>query len=95
MPEPTFAASCSSSTRNSADGTLTLLRTGICIFLVGLLSYALVATVLGGLDRHGPHTNMGWLGLIVALMCMPFGLMLLGLGAAKWARNRRTSLPTG
>ena len=29
------------------------------------------------------------LALIVALMCLPFGLLLLTLGVAKWLRNRR------
>jgi len=33
-------------------------------------------------------TNSGWFALIVALMCLPFGLMLLTLGVAKWLRNR-------
>ncbi len=78
---------------NQDDGTLTLLRTGASVFAVGVFSFLLLLTLLGGLDRHGPHTNMGWLALIVALMCMPFGLMLLGLGAAKWLRNRREGLP--
>jgi hypothetical protein len=74
--------------RNQTDGTLTLLRTGGGIFALGVLCFLLVITLLGGIDRHGPHTNSGWLALIVSLMCMPFGLMLLGLGAAKWFRNR-------
>jgi hypothetical protein len=26
---------------------------------------------------------------MVAMMCLPFGLMLFALGAAKWFRNRR------
>ena len=35
------------------------------------------------------HTNAGWLMLIVALMCLPFGLMLFTLGAAKWLGHKR------
>ncbi len=38
---------------------------------------------------HGPHTNSGWLALLLAMMCLPFGSMLTLLGAAKWLRNRR------
>jgi uncharacterized membrane protein YidH (DUF202 family) len=75
-------------TQNQADGTVTLLRTGLGVFAAGAACLLLAETVLGGIDRHGPHTNSGWLALIVALMCMPFGLMLLGLGGAKWLRNR-------
>ena len=55
----------------------------------GLLSALLLLTMLGGYSRTGASTNAGWFALIVALMCIPFGLMLLTLGAAKWLRNRR------
>jgi Na+/serine symporter len=58
---------------------------------VGLLSALLLLTVLGGYSRTGASTNAGWFALIVALMCIPFGLMLLTLGLAKWFRNRRES----
>ncbi len=43
----------------------------------------------GGIGQHGPHTNSGWLSLLLAMMCLPFGTMLTVLGAAKWLRNRR------
>jgi hypothetical protein len=49
----------------------------------------LLLTVLGGFTRTGATTNTGWFALIVALACIPFGGMLLGLGFAKWLRNRR------
>jgi hypothetical protein len=49
----------------------------------------LTATVFGGISRQGPHSNTGWLLLMVAMSCLPFGLMLFALGAAKWFRNRR------
>jgi len=55
----------------------------------GMAAALLTATVFGGIGRQGPHTNAGWLLLIVAMMCLPFGLMLFALGAAKWLRNRR------
>ena len=71
------------------DGTRALLRAGTGTLLAGVLAAALAATVFGGITRQGPHTNAGWLALMVAMMCLPFGLMLFLLGAAKWFRNRR------
>jgi hypothetical protein len=71
------------------DGTAQLLRAGIWILVVGGIAALLTATVLGGIGEHGPHTNSGWLALLLALMCLPFGTMLTLLGAAKWLRNRR------
>jgi len=73
------------------DGTLALLRTGIWILIAGVAAALLAATVFGGISRQGPHTNAGWLSLMVAMMCLPFGLMLFALGFAKWLRNRRIS----
>jgi hypothetical protein len=52
------------------------------------LAAALLETVLGGLSATGASTNTGWFALIVALMCLPFGGLLLLLGLAKWLRNR-------
>jgi hypothetical protein len=57
----------------------------------GILAIVLLLTVLGGYSRLGASTNTGWFALIVALMCIPFGLMLLALGIAKWLKNRRGS----
>ena len=57
----------------------------------GVLAVVLLVTVLGGYSRLGASTNAGWFALIVALMCIPFGLMLLALGLAKWLKNRRRS----
>jgi drug/metabolite transporter (DMT)-like permease len=71
------------------DGTRQLLQTGIWILIVGALAALLTATVFGGIGEHGPHTNSGWLALLLAMMCLPFGTMLTLLGAAKWLRNRR------
>ena len=73
----------------SDDGTRALLLTGIWTLVAGVLAALLAATVFGGISRQGPHTNAGWLSLMVAMMCLPFGLMLSGLGFAKWMRNRR------
>lgn len=73
----------------SDDGTRALLRTGIWILGAGIVAALLAATVFGGISRQGPHTNAGWLALMAAMMCLPFGLMLFALGFAKWLRNRR------
>ncbi len=71
------------------DGTRQLLVSGSWTLVVGLLAALLTATVFGGIGPQGAHTNSGWLSLLVALMCLPFGSMLFLLGAAKWLRNRR------
>lgn len=55
----------------------------------GLLAALLLETLLGGFSPTGASTNAGWFALIVALMCIPFGGLLLALGIAKWLRNRR------
>jgi hypothetical protein len=71
------------------DGTRALLQAGLAILLAGILAAVLTATVFGGIGTQGPHTSVGWLSLMFAMMCLPFGLMLFVLGAAKWLRNRR------
>ena len=55
---------------------------------MGLLAFILLMTVFGGVGVEGAHNNTGWLALITAAMCVPFGLMLAVLGAAKWLRLR-------
>jgi hypothetical protein len=72
-----------------ADGTRQLLQWGGSMVTTGLLCVLLLVTVLGGYSRLGARTNAGWFALIVALMCLPFGGLLLLLGFAKWLRNRR------
>lgn len=70
------------------DGTLQLLRWGGSMVGAGVLAALLLETVFGGFGPTGASTNAGWLALIVALMCLPFGGLLLMLGVAKWLRNR-------
>ena len=70
------------------DGTRQLLQWGGSTVGVGVLSALLLETVLGGFSATGASTNSGWFALIVALMCIPFGGLLLALGIAKWLRNR-------
>jgi len=71
------------------DGTRQLLQSGGGTLATGILAAALTQLVFGGIGREGPHTNSGWLALIIALMCLPFGFLLSLLGVAKWLRNRR------
>jgi hypothetical protein len=71
------------------DGTRQLLHWGASIVGAGLLAAVLLETLFGGFSPTGASTNAGWLALIVALMCLPFGGLLLALGVAKWLRNRR------
>jgi len=72
-----------------ADGTRQLLQGGASILGAGLLAVFLLQAFLGGFSPTGASTNGGWFALIVALMCIPFGGLLLTLGVAKWLRNRR------
>jgi hypothetical protein len=71
------------------DGTRQLLQAGLWTLAVGGLAALMTATIFGGIGQHGPHTNSGWLTLLLAMMCLPFGTMLTLLGAAKWLRGRR------
>lgn len=70
------------------DGTRQLLRGGGGMVAIGVLAALLLETALGGFSPTGASTNGGWFALIVALMCIPFGGLLLALGIAKWLRNR-------
>ena len=71
------------------DGTRPLLQGAFWTLLVGILTAAATKFLFGGVGIHGPHTNAGWISLIVTMMCLPFGCMLLLLGGAKYLRNRR------
>jgi len=69
--------------------TRQLLRTGLAIFLTGAVSAALAITVFGGIGRQGPHTNSGWLALMVAMGCLPTGTLTLVLAVAKLIGDRK------
>ncbi|MGD0546634.1 MAG: hypothetical protein ABR991_02255 [Terracidiphilus sp.] len=73
------------------DGTRQLLQGGVSMLAAGILAVLLLETLLGGFSPTGAHTNVGWFALIVALMCIPFGLLLTALGAAKALKNRANS----
>jgi hypothetical protein len=70
--------------------TRTLLRTGFLIFGSGVIAAALIFTSFGGITRHqGPHTNLGWLSLMLAMGCLPTGFLTLVLAALKLIGDRR------
>ena len=69
--------------------TRKLLRTGLLIFGTGVIAAALIFTSFGGITRHqGPHTNLGWLSLILAMGCLPTGVLTLLLATLKLFGDR-------
>ncbi|WP_263368432.1 hypothetical protein [Edaphobacter bradus] len=68
--------------------TRKLLRTGLAIFGTGVLAALLTATLFGGIGRQGPHTNSGWLALILAMGCLPTGFLTLILAFMKLYGDR-------
>jgi hypothetical protein len=72
--------------------TRQLLRIGAATFLAGAIAAALTLTVCGGVSRQGPHTDSGWLLLMLAMGCLPMGTLTLLLAIAKLVgdRKRRT-----
>jgi hypothetical protein len=69
--------------------TRQLLRTGLAIFLAGAAAALLALTVFGGIGRQGPHTNSGWLALMVAMGCLPTGTLTLALAISKIIGDRK------
>jgi hypothetical protein len=69
--------------------TRKLLTSGSAIFFAGVVSAVLAFTVFGGIGRQGPHTNSGWLALMLAMGCLPTGLLTLLLALAKLVGDRK------
>lgn len=69
--------------------TRKLLRTGLLIFGTGVIAAALIFISFGGVTRQGPHTNLGWLALMLAMGCLPTGFLTLLLAAIKLIGDRR------
>ena len=69
--------------------TRQLLRTGLAIFLSGAIAALLAATAFGGIGRQGPHSNSGWLALMIAMGCLPMGTLTLVLAIAKLIGDRK------
>ncbi len=68
--------------------TRKILKAGSILILAGVIAAALMLTVFGGITRQGPHTNLGWIALIVTMGCLPLGCITLLLGVAKLFGNR-------
>ena len=64
--------------------TRKLLTTGSIIFMTGVVAALLMFFIFGGVSKQGPHTNGGWLSLMLAIGCLPTGLLTLLLGTAKF-----------
>jgi hypothetical protein len=76
--------------RRLQQDTRTLLRIGLALVAAGALSALLMLTSFGGITRRqGPHTNAGWLALMIAMGCLPTGTLSLLLGIAKALGDRR------
>ena len=69
--------------------TRKLLSTGFGIFMTGALAAGLMLTAFGGVTRQGPHTNSGWLALMVAMGCLPTGVLTLLLGISKLVGDQK------
>ena len=68
--------------------TRKLLTTGSSLLAGGVLCAALLFIAFGGATRQGPHTNGGWLMLVLALGALPLGLLISALGLAKLIGER-------
>ena len=68
--------------------TRKILITGILIFGTGVFAAASVPLFFAGYGHQGPHTSAGWLALVVALGCLPTGLLTLLLATAKLFGDR-------
>ena len=68
--------------------TRKLLRTGLWIFGTGAIAILAIFTVLGGVGPQGPHTNSGWLALVLAMGCVPTGALTLVLAFMKLFADR-------
>jgi hypothetical protein len=97
--KPTLKTAATRSARPAAqptgsdDGTNQLLKWGSWTLGSGIFFALLTKFALGGIGPQGPHTNSGWMSLIITMMCLPFGFMLFLLGALKWLRKRRGAKP--
>ena len=69
--------------------TRKLLTTGFAIFMTGAIAAGLMLTAFGGVTRQGPHTNSGWLALMVAMGCLPTGVLTLLLGISKLVGDQK------
>jgi len=71
--------------------TRKLLSSGLVIFGTGVVAALLALLVFGGIGHQGPHTNAGWLSLMLAMGCLPTGLLTLLLAVSKLLGERKRS----
>jgi len=72
------------------EDTRTLLRTGSALFGTGAVAAVSIFALFGGITRRqGPHTNAGWLALMLAMGCLPTGALTLALGISKFFGDRK------
>jgi hypothetical protein len=69
--------------------TKKILRTASFILGTGLLSVLLIFTLFGGIGPQGPHTNTGWLFLMLAMACLPTGSLTMLLAILKVVHDHR------
>ncbi len=69
--------------------TRKLLTTGTAIFSTGVAAALSINLLFGGISRQGPHTNLGWLALMLAIGCLPTGTLTLALAVAKLFADRQ------
>ena len=64
------------------------------LFGTGAFAALLLFTTFGGIvRRQGPHTNAGWLALMLAMICLPTGSLSLLLGLTKALADLRRREP--
>ena len=70
--------------------TRALLRTGCLILGPGIAAALSIVLFFGGIGHQGPHTNAGWLALVLAMGCLPTGTLTLLLACIKLLGDRRS-----
>lgn len=68
--------------------TRKIIKFGSILIIIGVIAAALMLTAFGGVTHQGPHTNLGWIALVVVMGCLPLGCITLLLGVAKLLGNR-------
>ena len=68
--------------------TRKFIKLGSILVGIGVLFIILMLTVFGGVTRQGPHTNLGWISLIVVMGCLPLGAITLLFGLLKLFGNQ-------
>lgn len=68
--------------------TRKIIKFGSILIIIGVIAAALMLTAFGGVTHQGPHTNLGWIALVVVMGCLPLGCITLLLGVAKLLGDR-------